>query len=374
MHSLATGGMENGVVNVCNRLDPDRFAPSICVLRAGGALQQRVDPRRVGVFEVRRRCGNDPTVPLRLAYQLRRHRVDVLHTHSWVTLVEGYVAAAIARLPVVIHGEHGVMELRPRNVFVQRHLWPRFHQIVAVAESLADRMSQATGFPRQHIEVIPNGVDTDRFRPLQVDNRRLRHELGLPPDGFLVGSVARLVPVKNHPGTLRAFASLVESGVKATMAFAGEGPLLPELSSLVQQLKLNRHVYFLGELQRVDQFFNAIDVFVLNSHEEGMSNTILEAMSCGVPVVATSVGENSRLIGESGRLVPADDDRELAHVLAQLAHAPDTLKALGQKASSRARQEFNIGQMVDRYASLYLRLAPNRRRTLPGVSWARAER
>ncbi len=353
--SLETGGLENGVVNLCNRLDTNQFLPSICVFRGGGALEARLDISRVELLVVNRHGRYDPTLPFRLAWHLRHRRIDILHTHSWGTLVEGVMAAALARTPVVIHGEHGVMEERPRNVPIQRWLWSRAHPLTAVTDPLADRMASVVGVPRERIQVILNGVDTNRFRPREAFQEQGRRQFGLPLDGLVIGMVARLVAVKNHLGVLHAVAQLKANGVHATLALAGDGPLHEELRQVARDLMLGEQVRFMGNVAHVEQFLNTLDVFVLNSHSEGMSNTLLEAMVCGIPVVATSVGANPMLVanGETGYLVPDADIESLSNALTILAGNHPLRQAMGSAGRRRAAALFCIDNLVLGYSNLY---------------------
>ncbi|MCC6127009.1 MAG: glycosyltransferase [Pirellulales bacterium] len=359
VYSLETGGLENGVVNLCNRLNPERFAPSICVFRSGGALESRVDARRVKLAAAKSWMGIDPTLPFRLAWHLRRLRIDILHTHSWGTLVEGWAAAKMARTPIVIHGEHGVMEERPRNVMIQRWLWSKVRQVAAVSAPLADRMAQVVNFPRNRIQVIPNGVDTERFRPCRERRSEWRRDFDLPEAEFTVGMVARLVPVKNHLGMLQALALLKERGENAVLAIAGSGPLRESLQAAARDLNICDRVRFLGDIPQIERFLNALDAFVLNSVSEGMSNTVLEAMACGLPVVATAVGSNSLLLdeGKAGCLIPAENAEALARNLEQLMRDRPLREELGRIARVRVEKHFSIDRMVRDYEELYLRTA-----------------
>ena len=337
VYSLETGGLENGVVNLCNRLDPAKFAPSICVFQPGGALEARVNRGGVRLLATRKYFRNDPTLPFRLAWQVRRLQIDILHTHSWGTLVEGVAAAKIARTPMIVHGEHGVMEERPRNVRIQRWLWPRARQLTAVAAPLADEMAKVVRFPRERIQVITNGVDTDRYRPRTDERCEFRRRFNVPDDCLAIGAVGRFVPVKNHLGTLQALAMLKDRGITAVLAIAGSGPLLESLEQAARDLNVQDQVRFLGEVPEVERFLGALDVFVLNSLSEGMSNTILEAMASGLPVVATAVGSNPLLVedGKAGCLVPAEDADALARALEELCREPLRREALGKIARAR---------------------------------------
>jgi glycosyltransferase involved in cell wall biosynthesis len=227
-------------------------------------------------------------------------------------------------------------------------------------------MADLVGFPRNRIQVIANGVNTDYFCPRPGSRAEVRRQCGLPQKGLVVGMVARLVPVKNHEGVLRAIADLAQQGKSITLAIAGDGPLLGELRSIATDLELNSQVHFLGDLDNVHQFLNALDIFVLNSHSEGMSNTILEAMSCGLPVVATSVGANSDLVveGQTGLLIPPDDPPALANAIAKLVDNESLRLRMGEDGRARIEREFGIARMVRDYSQLYCELLGERMSTV----------
>jgi glycosyltransferase involved in cell wall biosynthesis len=173
--------------------------------------------------------------------------------------------------------------------------------------------------------------------------------------------VARMVPVKDHRGVLTSFGELVKSGIPISLALAGDGPLIGELRQVTIQLGLQGRVYFLGDISKVEQFLNSLDLFVLNSQSEGMSNTVLEAMACGLPVIATSVGSNSDLVsdGQTGILIPAGDSSALTRAISALA-ADGTLRlSMGTSGRIRIEKAFGIGRMVQAYSQLYDELRQN---------------
>lgn len=376
--ALGVAGMEGVVVNLCNHLDPNNFQPMICTFEDGRELERAVNADRVELLSLRRRFGNDPRIPLRLAGWLRERKIDILQTNSWGPLVEGFLAARLARVPILVHAEYGTIESRWRNRCVQRFLWRAFDRVVAICQPLARSLAETIRFPCDRIQVIPAGVDTERLRPSHVDKRDLRRDLGLPPDGLLLGMIARFVPLKDHDGVIRAVARLREAGWDVRLALVGEGLLRGALEESAHALGVADRVHFMGLIPRVEPLLNALDMLISNSHREGMSITILEGMACGLPVVATKVGAAAELLadGAAGVLFPPQDTTALVTAISDLAQQPARRRLLGQAARQRAEAVFSITAMVDGYTRMYHELwnsrymqgtrPVNRRATRPG--------
>jgi L-malate glycosyltransferase len=353
--SLDTGGLESMVVNLCNNLDVDRFQPSICVLRGGGALESRVDKSRVDLFEIKRLWRYDPTLPFRIAKEIYRRNFDIVHTHSWGTLIEGISGALMVNTPMLFHNEHGVLEARSRNIPLQRWFWSKTDMVISVADALAEKMTKLIGFPRQQIHVIPNGVDTQRFQPRENGNLKPQMQFGSHPNKILFGIVARLVPVKNHLGLFHAFAQLRAQSIDADLIVAGDGELRDTLFQAAVDLHLTEHIHFLGDIANVTELLQTLDVFVLNSISEGMPITMLEAMACGLPVISTAVGSTPQLVrdGQNGILVKSEDINALATAMITLANNEPLRHKMGTYSRSCAEASFSLTQMVKGYADLY---------------------
>ena len=356
---LGTGGMENGIINICHNLPQSEFQSSICIFEPGGAMEERIDRQIVDVFHVTKRIGNDPILPIRLAGLLSRQRIDILHLHNWGTLIEGVIAAKLCGTTAVVHGEHGMIYDQPRQVWAQKLAWRRVDRVLAVSDALADRMSETIGYPKERIQIIPNGVDSDFFSPCQQTKEEAKRQLGLPADGLLVGIVARFVPFKNHLGAIRALAVATENGSPFHLALAGDGQLAGELRQLVGNLNLNSNVHFLGELERVRPFLHSLDVFLSNStHREGMSNAVLEAMACRLPVIATRVAASPELLddGSSGILIQPGDDQALADAIVKLSKDQQLRSRLSEQARDRAVEVYGFSKMIESYRDLYREL------------------
>lgn len=355
LHTFGVGGMEVGITKLVNSLDRARVASSICSCCPGDTLKQRLHPD-VPLFEFGRRPGNDPVFVAQLYRLLRKERPHVLHTHRWATLCEGLIAARLAGVPFVVHGEHGTLETRARNVLVQRWLWGRVDRLLSVSSRLAERMAGEIRFPLDRITVIRNGVDLVRFAPR--DRSEARSALGLTPNELVIGTVGRLVAVKDQATLLKTLGCLRDRGLGFTAVIAGAGPLLRELEAQRDALGLD-NVRFLGNRHDVERVLAALDLFVLSSQSEGLSNTIQEAMATGLPVVATRVGGADELVvdGESGLLVPPGAPEALADALFRLARDPVLRTQMGAAGRRRALALFGLDSMIRSYETLYLSLA-----------------
>jgi sugar transferase (PEP-CTERM/EpsH1 system associated) len=307
----------------------------------------------VPIFELKRRPGNDPGLIWAISRLLRRERPHILHTHAWGTLLEGIVAGRLARVRAVVHGEHGTLQLRPRQVAAQRWGWRRADRLLSVSSRLADRMSREVRIPRERIHVIRNGVNLARFAARPASDARTG--LGVHASGVVLGAAGRLVDVKDHATLIDAVHLLRQRGRDVVAVIAGEGPLRPDLQGRISQLGLERNVRLLGHRGDVENVFSGIDVFVQPSKSEGMSNTILEAMASGLPVIATHVGGADELVidGETGTLVPPSDPLPLANAIDRLVADAALRHSMGAASRARAHEQFSLERMVSNYQSFY---------------------
>ena len=352
----AYGGMEIGVSKIVNGLDRSLFASSVCSTKRVAADRPPLRPD-VPFHALNRQPGNDPRFVVELVRLIRRERPDVVHTHAWGTLCEGLLAAKLARVRTVVHGEHGTMELKPYNLRVQRVAWHLVTQVLSVSSRLAGQLATVVRFPRERIEVIRNGVDVARFS--LSARAAARASLKLSETDITVGTVGRLHPVKDHRNLIEAADILNHAGVPAVTLIAGEGAERGTLEAEIRARDLTSRVRLIGHRSDVERVFSALDIFVLPSRSEGLSNTILEAMAAGLPVVATNVGGADELVtdGLTGLLVPRADSTALANALGALATDPSRRGVMGRAARDRAVHEFSVDRMVTQYGNLYSRLA-----------------
>lgn len=356
IQELCLGGAQTVVLDLANHFTGKNCKTAVCTLVSKGALTPRLNQEKVKLFELGKQPGNDMSISWRMANIFKQWQPDIVHTHCWGSLVEGFIAAKLARVPVIIHSEHGTIEERWRNVYVQKALWHLHNQIIAVSKEHKQRLMATIGFPEQKIQVIYNGIDTNHFTKLSSQKRKeKRYILGLDENDLIVGTVGRLEPVKDQANLLHAFQKVNRTLPNTKLLLVGEGRLRNELTALAQSLALSDSVLFLGIRDDVDELLGIMDLFVLPSKSEGTSCTLLEAMSCKLPVVVTEVGGNPEVIKENhtGVLVPKENSKALAHSIINLLCKQEKCTQMGKAGQKRIESQFSIKKMLENHFLLY---------------------
>jgi sugar transferase (PEP-CTERM/EpsH1 system associated) len=353
MLSLRPGGLENGVVNVVNGLDPREFRSSVCCLQELGEFSSRIADPEVGRYAMGLRPGNDWRLPMRLARLFRRIGADIVHTRNAESGFYGIIGAKLAGVRGIVHSEHGrTFPEKPHRAWLQRMLMSRIDAAFAVSECLRRDLIREIGVSGTDVQVVYNGVDLRRFE--NAADRRREPGRG----GLVIGSVGRLVEVKNYPLLLRAFATLPQSP-PVRLLLVGEGPMHEHLSRMAQMLGIADRVEFAGHRDDIAVQLRRMDIFVLPSTSEGLSNTLMEAMASGLAVVASDVGGNPELVaaGENGLLFASGDESALAKCLQRMTLDDSFRGALGAAAALSIGSRFSLPGMINRYESLYRRVA-----------------
>lgn len=361
LDTLETGGTESGVVRLIQQMDSRRFEHVVCTIRRLGILADRL-PREARVFCLEAKPGFSLQVAA-LARRIRETGANIVHARNWGT-AEAILAGRCARRCALVYSEHGLEsgvlgpEPFPRRA-LRRLVFQMSDRVFSVSRQLRDHHARMTGFPANRIDVIHNGIEVERFRPSAESRAMARRQLGIGPLEFCIGAVGRLEAVKNTITVLRAVAALPPSA-NWRLLIAGEGRESGQLREFAaSQPSLAGRVGFLGEIQDVHHLFNALDSYVLASVYEGISNSLLEAMATGLPVIASAVGGNPEVVKdeESGLLFPPGDEEALRARLLRVAGDPDLRRRLGESAMRRVTGEFSSGGMVRRYEQLYDSLA-----------------
>lgn len=367
VYRFGIGGLENGLVNLLNGLDPDQVRHAIVSLTTiDPAFAARIQRPGVELIAIDKRPGQTVRAYPAVYRALRRLRPAIVHSHNLAAL-ECQPVAWLARVPHRLHGEHGwdMSDLHGTNrrYLQARRVLKRFvHRQIALSVQTRDYLADRVGVPGDRLSLIPNGVDTSRFRPALPRADRLPWPWNDGERTFCVGTIGRLTPVKNQKLLCDAFAMLAARNpafrAHGRLALIGDGPDRPMLERIVANHALGPAVWFAGDRSDVPALLQHIDVFCLTSHAEGMSNAILEAMACGIPVIATQVGGNAELVvdGETGRLLAEPSAAALADAIEGYFSDPGTRQRHGSAAGARARTDFSIATMVERYWSEYARL------------------
>lgn len=281
-----------------------------------------------------------------------------MHTRNWGA-VDGILGARFAGVRAIVHGEHGRDMIDPNGRLLKRNLFRRatarwVDSYITVSEDLRHWLTGVVGIRPEKVQTIINGVDTQRFHPDERSRVRVAH--AFDPRQVVIGTVGRLDPVKDQQLLLRAFASLKGCHRDLVLLIVGHGPCREELEKLARDLRLGPECRFMGLRTDTPEMYNLLDVFVLPSIAEGISNTILEAMASGLPVVATAVGGNRELVvsGETGALVPAQDAGDLAAAIERYIESPALRLRHGAAGRKRAIEAFDLARMVSRYEAAYL--------------------
>ena len=233
--------------------------------------------------------------------------------------------------------------------------------LLSVSYAHRSVMSKAIGFPEERIWVIRNGVSVKKFQP-SPNRMKIRERMGYDDDEVLIAAVGRLVPVKNHKMLIQGFSHVARKLPNVRLLVVGDGPLRGELQRLCSDVEVQSKVEFLGVRMDVPEILQGTDIFALTSISEGMSNTVLEAMSTALPVVATNVGGNSELVegGVTGILVESKNASALAKALEGLVRDPERRKEMGRRGREKVKEKFNLETMVSEYEGIYRQLVGRR--------------
>jgi len=354
---LGPAGKETGIVKLLNAMDGERYAPYLVVFdKVFDALT--LDKDKTVLHALNKKPGNDPSLIYKLARYFREHKIDIMHTHSWGTLVEGVLAARLARVPKIIHGEHGTFPKGFPHRAIQNLFFRRCDQVLSVSGELADTLARVTGYPRARIKTIYNGVDTSVFNTEQALRVKYRKENLDNPDTFWIGTVGRTVKVKNQQLLVRAAQQLKKEKRSFLITIVGDSrlnSLRPQLEKLANDLDVKEHIQFTGIRKDIAGFLNGFDVFALPSLSEGCSNVIQEAMTCGLPVVASRVGGNPELVNheQNGILFESDNVEQLSAALGRLMDEPELRKKMSNAAATRAAGHFSLEIMKENYQDVY---------------------
>ncbi len=367
--TLGVGGLELGLANFIQRTLTD-FSHSVCCVRQLGPVADRLSAVAVPIYSLGKPDGHEWGLALRIAQQCRAVRPHIVHTRNWAAF-DGVIGARLARVPVLIHSEHGWRDDREvmnrKRKLTRRLLAPLIDRVLTVSEHLQRWLLHEVRIRHDKVVLVRDGVDTQRFKPAN-DRERLRTQLGYQPGEIVVGAVGRLDPVKNYSALLQAVHILSARHRNLRLLIVGDGVEKAALDGEARGRGLADIVRLAGHHDDVAGWLGIMDVFVLPSVMEGTSIALLEAMAVGLPVVATQVGGNPEVVvdGGTGRLVPARDAAALAAAIDWYALNEDVRGRHGAAGRDRVARHYSMADMIAGYTAVYRdTLARRNRRCLP---------
>ena len=366
--SFHQGGSERQAVQLTRLLlESGRCNVSVATLDRSGVLLD--DVNRFGFEEIPEfRLNsfydlNAARQVRRFAQYLKKHEIDVVHTHDFYTNIFGMAAAALARVPVRIASRRESAVRPATQRLVERGAYRAAHAVVANCEDVRRQLIKE-GVPAQKVRTIYNGLDPARVQVTDEEQKGILARLKLPEQARFVTIMANMRAhvlhpepscLKDHPTFLRAAQRVLQKVPDAAFIVAGEGELKEATQELARTLGIAQRTFFIGRCTDVAGVLSISDVCVLSSRSEGFSNAILEYMAAGKPVVSTDVGGAREAIvdGETGYLVPTGDDQRMAEHIAALLLAPETARTMGESGRRVVNEKFSSVKQLQNIESLY---------------------
>ncbi len=360
LNSFDIGGMENGIVNLIVHSDKKKITHAVCALRGIGRAGEFVRNEGVKLFAL----SNEPDSPNRTIFLdickvINKFKPDIIHVRHWGPLWDTVIAHLLtlrkAKLVFSFHGKTYYEYCnRSKSTDLKRKVLLMFvDEIVTLNNDMLGTLRKEVRLDK-HITVIPNGVDTEKFAPL-LSNDDLKNALGLPGQKVLFGTVGRLSKIKDMSTIIEACRLLKKNTKKFAVFIIGDGAEKNTLMKSISSNDVNDVVFLLGAKNNVDQYLKCFDVYLQASLYEGFSNTILEAMSSGLPLIVTSVGGNPDLVHEGGNglLFPPRQPEILADHMLNLVENKNVRMKLALQSRNMAVNNWSIMKMIDAYEKFY---------------------
>ncbi len=358
IETIGPGGAEKMLIDLTSNINKKFFHPIVCLTKKGW-LSEKLKYQNTETIIIESKKRFDFIWSIKIAQFIKRRKIDLLHTHLLDSNFYGAIASLLAKCPQVCT-EHGDAH---HSIYKKDiSIWTKYffialiaHKIIAVSKFTANKLKKMIYF-KDKISVIYNGIDTSIFELNNKEDRILiRKSLGIPDNAIIVICVANLYPAKGHETLLKAISLIYDKLPNLHVILAGKGQLKDTIEKQANILRIQNRIHILGLRNDVPDLLKASDIFVLPSFSEAMPLSLLEAISSGLPVIATNVGGIPEIIEhkKSGFIIPPGDYKLLAMKILELAICDKERKDMGLQAKKIARKKFDISIMTSQYEAIY---------------------
>lgn len=353
---MAIGGTEQVIRQLVLNLPADEFDNEIfCIDGKIGAVGAQLQQQGIRIHQAARKAGLDFDLIKTLRQTLRRGDFDVVHCHQYTPWVYGWFAAWGCKAKVVFteHGRFFPDRSRGKALPLNVLMALTTSAITAISSATRDALARYEWVPKPLVQVVYNGIQPLTPNPERV--LQLRQELGVKADTVVLGTVARLDPVKNQQMMLQAYAQVCKEVPDILLLLVGDGPSRQTLEQAAERLGVSSKVRFTGFQTNVADYLALMDIYLLSSHTEGTSMTLLEAMHLQLPCVATAVGGNPEIVADqqTGLLSPDNDAATFASNIRMLLNDSAKKATMGQAGKQRFEALFSIIQIISKYKRIY---------------------
>jgi glycosyltransferase involved in cell wall biosynthesis len=355
--NMGFGGTEQVIRQLVTNLPTEKFDSRVlCIDGHVGAIGEQIAEEGFPVFALKRAQGFDWELARKIRSEIRDHKIDIVHCHQYTPWFYGWLAhiGTPAKVVFTEHGRFHPDRYRFKAMVINPLMALTTHAVIAISAATRDSLARYEFVPKQKIQVIYNGIrGLKRNEGIALKTRR---ELGIPDHAFVMGTVARLDPVKNQVIMLDAFAGILANAPDSWLLMVGDGPDRAMLEEKARSLGISDNVIFAGFQAYPENYLAAMDLFLLSSHTEGTSMTLLEAISMGIPAVATAVGGNPEIIddGKTGYLTAPDDKDEFKDAVIRFRNQGEAFrKEVSEACKERFARRFSVATMTDNYTACY---------------------
>jgi glycosyltransferase involved in cell wall biosynthesis len=370
--SMGMGGADSQLMNAAEELQGRGHEVLIVSLTPLGPMGLQAQGRGIPTRTLEMARGiPDPRALLRLARWIREWRPDVVHSHMVHANLMARAVRLLAPVPVLVQTIHNIYEGGPVLMACYRLTNSLVDGMTIISEAAAERFIRERIVPRELLRVVANGVDPDLYSPATVEARSEARESLRVGRGFVWLAVGRFEVAKDYPNMLRAFAEVVERRPDAVLLLAGRGSLQSDTEALARELKLESRVRFLGVRNDVPALVGAADGYLMSSAWEGLPMVLLEAASCGLPIVATQVGGTGEAVldGVTGFLAPPADSAALSAGMLRLMELTEVeRRRMGDRGREHIRKRYGLARVVQQWEDVYREASTRKGLTAPPLA------